>query len=900
MRGRAILFLFSFLLTSSTALAQCDYRLEYSAGLRSSYFDAVLESGVLWTATGYGVQLFDTAFDPPRLLTTAAVPATTRAIDVWAGVAYAGSGSAVHVLRRTGDRIELVRALDVGATVNDVAATSSSLFVATTNGLFLFDRRDALDLPSPSILTTSSPNVLSLARNGENEVLAADADASVERFNAANGSFLGSLTGLARSLSVSVAGSRIFVSDGQQTQIYTSGGTVIATPLVGAMTVAAHSSDVVFAAGNDRRFRALDVSIAGQPTELFAADILPTGGTVNRVGALIVNGGRLYVAAGDAGLITFDVDQFSAPFALRSQVFERKTSLVDSGSAVFTANADGGLSELTRFSSGALGEGRLWGSGVHQVHAFANDFLLTSSGASLLYWSTRATTPVQVTSTSFPAAIRTAILHGTTGIVLLDDGSLWSVDVTRADAVAARIDVPPAALLAGSDRGIALAAVNPAGTTDIRFYPNANFSAAPLAASIPGATPVLAMGDFRVAVFTFRGITVVDFASSTPAETVLPQSNTALVRAMDIRGTELIDVSSAGLRAWDLAQNRLIRSIALPAEAVAVSIHPTEGVATALAVESVVTVDYDSASRQPLQTAVISGNRYARKAVAARDRLFVFDGDVIDIFTLGSTAAPNHATSLNVDGAIDLAVSETALFVLFSNRVVASYTHAGVFLRSTTIEEGPDAVMAGIVSAAGAPWVSVSRGCLTTGCEERTYVLDPQSLVRTAALDGGIADLAISGTAAHALVELPPAAEIRSYSIVDPLHPVLVASRPAEGSAAAIAVEGSTVYTLGSRLFSYAVPSLTRINEELETSAVSAATDVAIAEGCAIITGRSPAAQLFRRNGSLWAGAGVTSIPGVARGIALQTGRVIVLTDYSIEIWSRLPPARPSRRRGAS
>ena len=82
-------------------------------------------------------------------------------------------------------------------------------------------------------------------------------------------------------------------------------------------------------------------------------------------------------------------------------------------------------------------------------------------------------------------------------------------------------------------------------------------------------------------------------------------------------------------------------------------------------------------------------------------------------------------------------------------------------------------------------------------------------------------------------------------SIADPLHPSLLGTRGSEGSAAAIATAGSTIFTLGTRAFSYTT-SLTKIGEELATTAVSAATDLAIDEGCALMTGRSGAAELYR------------------------------------------------------
>jgi hypothetical protein len=82
--------------------------------------------------------------------------------------------------------------------------------------------------------------------------------------------------------------------------------------------------------------------------------------------------------------------------------------------------------------------------------------------------------------------------------------------------------------------------------------------------------------------------------------------------------------------------------------------------------------------------------------------------------------------------------------------------------------------------------------------------------------------------------------------------------------------------------------------------AVSASTDMAIDDGCAVMTGRSGAAELYRRTGSQWVQAGVISIPGVARGISQQPGRIVIMTDYSIEIWTRLAPSPPPRRRRAA
>lgn len=894
MRGWA--FLLSLFLFSSNVIAQCDYRLQHSAPLRASYFDLAAAGDDLWAATGYGIELLDSSVDPPRIVSRVAVAGTTRAIDIRGSVVYAGSGNAVYVIQKNGDDLDILFANDFGAPINDIVVASNLLFVATSNGLFALDPLAPAGVIS---LATSNANVLSLARNGESEILAADGDATVERFTISGSNVMPgvSLRALDRSIAVSVTGERLFVSDLQQTQIFSTTGTLTGNSPMGVLIASHLADDAFFVAGNDRRFRAVDFRVANQPVELFAADIVPTGGTVNRIGAIVRVENRLYVAGGDAGLITIDVTAFRAPFPLRSFPFTPKTSAVDAGTAVFTGNAAGGLSELVRFSSGSLTTGRDWGgSQIHTVHDAANAFLLTSSGASLSYWATGTSAPpTLVWSVSFQGAIQTAVLLGTRAAVLLADGTVWSADVSSAQPVPVQATVPPAQFLAASDRGVALGQLTEGGTTEIRYYADGNLASAPVTASIAGATTAITLSGTRAAVFTFLGITIADFASNPATVTLLPQSNSEVVRDLAIRGTTLVDTTPSALRVWDLDARQLVRTFRLSSEPLMLSLHPTAAIATIVQGERITTVDYEATTQQPVQLAVSGGNKYPRKAVATDDRLFVFDGQTIDIYGTSQSAAPVHIHAMPAAGAIELAVSSTALYVLFGDGDVTSYTHAGTRLASTTIDEGADMVALGIVAVRNTPWVSISRGCLTTGCEELTIVLEPVSLVPTATLAGGINDIAVSGNIAYALVDLPPDTELRSYSISDPLHPALSNSRPAEESAVAVAADASNVYTLGSRLFVHSLSSLAKLRDELSAVTPAPALDIAIDGTCMLLTGRSVAAELYTRSNRT----GLFPLPGTARGIQVQPGRFIVLTDYSIEIWTRGATPRPPRRRAA-
>ena len=896
MCGRVILSLFSILFPSVAAAtipaAQCGYPSHYSVPLRATYFDAAVSGNELWVATGYGVQVLDRSVDPPAVVASVALPGTTRAVDIRDGVAYVGSGQHVHQLRRNGTTISGPAFL-AGAQVNDVIAVPGGYFAATTEGLALW----RVNPVETTRLQTSGANVLALATSGT-EIFAADGDATVERFDWADGRPLGTISALPRSTSVAVAANRLFISDGQQTAMLTVAGTPVATLPFGASTVLAIDENIFFVAGSDRRYRVVDLSVAERPVELFAADIIPSGGTVNRIGAIAGGNGRVYIGGGDAGLVALDTSRFVAPFPVRAHPFGAMTSSVDSPGGVFVGNAGGGITELRRLSSGRLDAARTWESeATHLVHDFHNDFLLTSSGATLTYWSVQPPTPAVIARATMPAAVRSAVIDGTTALAVLADHTIWSIDLAQQTPAPVRTTLATASFIARSDRRIATAEASAGGTTEVRFY--RTVSATPAVASVPGAPTAFAFDGETAAVFTFRGITLIDFSGATPLPHLLPESNTALVRDLAIRGNALLDVTASGVRLWDIAARRVSRTFALPAEGAGVSAQATAAVATVLTADGVVSLHYDSPSSQPAEIATIGANQYATKIVATPGRLFVFETTHIDVYeTRGG--APRHATTIATPGAIDIAASDNAVFVLFSNRDVISFTHGGTRLRSATIDEGTDTVPRFIFVVAGAPWVAVSRGCLTTGCEERTVVLDPVSLVRTAALEGGARDV-VTAAHAYALMENPPTTHLRAYATADPLHPALIASRPVEGGAVAVASSGGEVYTLGERLFTYAPVTLDKKDEGLAPLAVTGSPDMAIDAACAAVTGRSDAAETYARSGSSWTRGPSLPLPGAARAVvaARDNGTIFVLTDYSIEVWSRGAPHAPARRRSA-
>src|SRR6476661_9253892 len=96
-----VLFL-STILSIVPLAAQCNSSLVYSGPFRASYLDLAVDGNDLWAATSYGVQLFDRSVDPPALIASVGVPGITRVVRAVNGAAYAGSGSSVYVIHKSG------------------------------------------------------------------------------------------------------------------------------------------------------------------------------------------------------------------------------------------------------------------------------------------------------------------------------------------------------------------------------------------------------------------------------------------------------------------------------------------------------------------------------------------------------------------------------------------------------------------------------------------------------------------------------------------------------------------------------------------------------------------------------------------------------------------------------
>ncbi|HEX3110730.1 MAG TPA: hypothetical protein VHU41_16655, partial [Thermoanaerobaculia bacterium] len=870
MRGCVVAVLTVLFLSSSPLAAQCNSSLVYSGPFRASYLDLAIDGNDLWVATSYGVQLFDRSVDPPALVASISVPGITRVVRAVNGVAYAGSGSSVYVIHRSGKTLTVAATYDAGATVNDLVVTAAQFgFIATANGL---RQVDFFNLSAPFVpLQTTGANVTSLATDTTLSTLyAADGDSSIEMFNISvpnSPQHTGSLSSLPRVTSVQTTPTRLYASDGISTDVFVNGSKA-ATVSKGTLTLATVNGDVVFAAGNDRHIRAADWTTITTPVELFGTDIVPTGGAINRVGAMRIAGGRLYVAAGDAGLLTFDVSSMAAPFPVRSYLDTPMTSTFWVDGKLYASRSGGGLAEYVKSTNGYLTSARQWDARTHTIYDGANGFLLTASGTTLFYWTLASTTPVLITSATLRAGVISATAINGAAYVVLSDNSVWSVDMTSLAPVPQQIANAKATTIAHAGTLIGTTYDPGDGTTTITFYTKSDMSD-PSALTIAGSsTTPLTMSGNTAAVFTFSGISLIDATSR--AVTTIPGSNSAIARRLVLGGSRVFELTSNALLIWDLATKKLTRTMALPTDATSLSIDTIAAMGTATGVE---TAAFDSTEAPPALLATRNNNTYYKKVVAGLDRVYLFGPNGIDAFETRYGFTPHYLTSFSAAGILDVAANDAALYTVSNSNVVTAYSREGGVLAQTTLDASSQPLA--IVAAGNAVWLAVTRGCTTGGCEKKTLVLDPRTLANTATLDGGVVDATTNGASVYAVFDLP--SEVRLYDTSNPAAPVLTRSVVAGGATTpvSIALSNNNVYVAGDQLYSYDLQLAQRTDTppafQADPVAGFAFKDQRVASlGTCLLVSRSAQPQ--------W-----SSVPAVIRSVAQTAGTLYLLTDDSLE-----------------
>ncbi|HEY5610102.1 MAG TPA: hypothetical protein VIL97_02755 [Thermoanaerobaculia bacterium] len=901
---KTLALVLTLLLAAVGASADCNFALRSSDGFRLTASDATIDGNDLWVATSYGVALYDRTVDPPRPVSSIAIPGPTTRVRASAGLAYAGSGTRVHVVRK-GRYLTEIRSVDLGANIADLLLSQGYLYAATSTGVV---QLSLVDPESPTILnrlTTSSGQAFSLARL-DATLYAADGDTTVEAYSLQLVTIpqkIGSFNSTVRAASVRTASGRLFVSDGFETEVLLGSGiamTRLSSVPYGATSLFPSTGHVVFATGIDRRIRAIDFSLPLQPVLVFESELSASEGSVNRVQAMTGAPGRIYLAASDRGIATFNTESFVEPYPLVTNPAPLARSIVSLGDTVITADDEAGLRRYAQATNGRLAAQSPWDQVRRSiVHDAASERLLTSSGTLLNLWDLTKNPPERVGNVTFTSPIRSAVFAPPIAYAVLSDASLQRVDFSQTPAAAVKVTLEGAvpSYVARGGSAIAVVEVTEGGSTIVRYFGGGDLSSPPLVATLEGAATsgVGISGDGILAASTFKGISIVRFPNTTPE--VLPASSSGPARGIVIAGSEVFVLSATALQVWDLGTKEMARSYALPTEPFAMSLSPdpVKKIVSIAAESGIVSILVDAPSRLPAEVPTANPNRYYRKVVATGTAILAGSSDrrAIDRFALTNPNTPRLQRTLRLETpAVDFAEIGGVVYTLSGGGKISAYGANDALLFEHPIEEGAPIAALSVQAVSGALWVSLLKSCPGAGCEQKTLVLDPRGarVVPTISMSGEVLDLATSGSRAYVLTTSP--AEIRVFDTTDPYHPLMVASRASQGAATSIAYSAAEtiVYTLGDSLRAYAETSLAESGAPVEIAGTAGVDQrLRLVGDCAVVTGRAFSAQLLSQN---WQPLPSPSTPSLVRGVAVRDGVVYLLTDHSLEVWSTLADGR--------
>jgi hypothetical protein len=891
MCGRVTSVLLLLLSLSPSAFPQC-WAPRYSGEFRATAFDVSVDAaGYIWIATGYGVELFTPHPGAAPTLTTAiAVPGSTRVVRTDRdGYAYAGSGSRIYVLHRTGTSLEIVNSVDAGSTVNAMLL-DTYLFVGTSNGLAHFDVFDPTHPIRTSVnLPTSSPNISALAAS-DAKLYVADTDTSIEEFSID----LPSLPQHTGSIAVSFPATALYATPNdllfasgrfaQTTEAFASGTHISSWPVAAAAL--GGSGNEVYVGSPGRAIQVLDASTAARLINRYVSQLSVTDGTSNDIRAMARSGDSLYVAAGDIGLASVDLSSIASPFPLAAYGSGATTSVNAANGKAWFANNAGQISEQTLNRSGiSLLPTRTWNAGAAAiVQDSGTDKLLVTNGNKATVWNLATSTPSDATPLTFPATIRSAVFRGSSVVALLFNGQVWTASGSQSATqvvLGATVDA-----IARSASGIAFATKGET-TTTVRYFAGGDFSSAPQTYVFPGLfVGGIGLSDTRLALFTFSGINVTDLVSG--QQIPIPGSTIEIPKQLVIAGDDIVVLTDRGLSVWNAVTRRLERSVSLPSQLVAMSTYDkSAAIATR---DGVAAVRYDQ--DVPTLTSAFTNSYYSRVA-AADDHLYLMSKDSTDIFSTLTGAAPHYASSVSTPGGVDIAALDDTLYVLSANGTVTAYSSHGTQLAHVQLE-GSDIQPLSITIAGHAVWVSLMKECSSGTCERQTVVLDPDSLAATASMTGRVKDVTTTGTKAYAVIDSP--SELRILDIADPLHPAQLAAQTPPAGAASAAFTPNNVFLAADKVYVYNASSLAPTGTKLTTTTTTDAQRLRIDGSCAALIARTASPELY--NASTWAAQPSYDAPSPVKAIATTPGRLYMLTDYSIEIWSVNPPPAPPRRRG--
>ncbi len=901
---RRLLCTIPLLLLSLNAYPQ-ELRHTHSEAFRRPALDVAIDDEMVWIADGYGVTVA-TRETPPALVSSRAFPGDTSHVVIDGGDAWIVSGTTLFRASWDGKTIVLKSSRELGETVFDIVASRGFLYLATRSGVVQIDT--AIE-GSRTVLNTTAGLAISLATDGST-LLAADGDNTVEVYTIEFpvlpqkiGVAEHSIAGANRVYDVS---GNLLVSNGRESQLFGSlrpPFTSLGTLSFGASTAAVSSPGIVFAAGLDTTVRTIDLRLsAGRPAILFEDRIPPSGGTINRISRIRSDGNRVYVAAGDLGLQTYDIVDFGVPFPVVRSFVDRADSVVDLGTGqIVAARRDGPPRLYSIDQSGALREVTRWQdqAGVTLLDHWNEVTIVAQAGTVRLV---RPSASV-VGQFSFGAAVSTAVVVGDQLWLTLADRTLWKVALTGGAPEKIQIaGANPSWLARGAGR-IVLGSLNDDGTTTLHQIDPANPAASP-SMTIPGlATSGGGVNAAAVAVATFRGLSILNITTAT--ERVYALGEGMVPRSIEMTSDEVIILGSEKLHRRAVSDGSLIAEVTLLSSGLSVSAEEGSGKVAVGAAEGVYLLDLQTDAVQPVRLERLRKPLFFEDIVGSDGHVHLVEGETIHSGILQNQSLTGlSATTAFATDLLDVTATPDGFCGLDSVGHLDCFDSAGRATGGGDIAALDDATFLSVHAAHDTVLVSLLEGCFGSGCRKRTVfgTISAGTFHAGGQIEGEVLALDQVGSRLAVVTDLPK--ELRLYDLAaSSSDPVLVAATPLTEKFFSVAMseEGGTIYVAGEKLKAFAAPSMIELGEvlpPLDPAAGLTALDqgVEIEGDQAYVIGRSSSLQVYRMEApGIWSLERTIALPSTPRQIIRDGATVIVLTDFSIELFSLDPPLKRRR-----
>jgi selenophosphate synthetase-related protein len=102
------------------------------------------------------------------------------------------------------------------------------------------------------------------------------------------------------------------------------------------------------------------------------------------------------------------------------------------------------------------------------------------------------------------------------------------------------------------------------------------------------------------------------------------------------------------------------------------------------------------------------------------------------------------------------------------------------------------------------------------------------------------------------------------------------------------------LHVLADKVYAFNEATLTAGGEQLAAATPNDAQRIRIDGNCVVVSGRGSSPELFTLPS--WSSAASSETPSTVRAIAVDGGKLFVLTDHSLEMWSELSGSTPKKR----